>query len=102
YLSSSDAGRVGLAATIFHDLALEDPHLHTNGAERGLRSGGRVVDVGAERVQRHTTLVIPFHARDLGAAKTAAAFDLDAACTHAHGALHRTLHRATERDTLRQ
>src|SRR5436305_11243087 len=39
---------------------------------------------------------------DLGAAETAARLDLDALRAHAHRALHRTLHGATERDTLRQ
>src|SRR4051794_39710552 len=99
---SSDAGRVSLAAAIFHDLALEDPDLHTDGAEGGLRGRRRVIDVGAQRVKRYTTLVISFDARDLGAAETAATLDLDSAGTHAHGALHRALHGAAERDALRE
>ena len=37
---------------------------------------------------------------DLGAAQTAAALDLDAACAHSHGATHGVLHRAAEADAL--
>src|SRR5678810_1119219 len=99
---SSDTRRVGLAAAVFHDLALEDPHLHPDGAERGLRRGRRVVDVRTQRVQWHTALVIAFDARDFGAAESPAGLHLDALRDHAHRALHRALHGATERDTLRQ
>src|SRR5574338_1460711 len=96
------ASRVGLAATIFHDLALEDPHLHADGAEGRLRRRRRVVDVRPQRVQRYASLVIAFDARDLRAAQPAARLHLDALRAHAHRTLHRALHGATERDTLRQ
>jgi hypothetical protein len=46
--------------------------------------------------------VVALDARDLGAAKSAAALDLDPTRSHPHGALHRALHGATERDALRQ
>src|SRR6185503_3611967 len=94
--------RVRGAPTLFHLLTLEDPHLHTDGAEGGLRRGGGVVDIRSQRVERHATLVVAFDARDLRAAKPAAALDLDALRAHAHRALHRALHGATERDALRQ
>ena len=100
--SPYDAGGVRGAAAIFDVLALEDPDLHADGAERGLRRRRRVVDVGAQRVQRHTTLVITLDARDFGAAQTAAALDLDPLRAHAHRALHRALHGAAERDALRE
>src|SRR5476651_1878594 len=79
-----------------HNLALEHPHLHTAGAEGG--EGGRdaVVDVGAQRMQRHAAFAIPFHAGDLGAAQAARAIDADAAGAQAHGRLHGALHGATE------
>src|ERR1019366_1113148 len=95
-------GRVRLAAAIFHDLALEDPDLHTDGAEGGLRGADRVVDVRAQRMERHTALVVALDARDFGAAQAPAALHLDALGAHAHRALHRALHRAAERDALRQ
>src|SRR5690242_19924179 len=90
------------ATTFLQDVALEDPHLHADGAVRGLRRRDRVVDVGAEGVERHTPLVIPLDARDLGAAQSPACLHLDPRRAHAHGALHRALHRAAERDALRQ
>src|SRR5437868_5179127 len=99
---SSDASRVGLAAAILDDLALEDPDLHTNGAEGGLGGRSCVIDVRAQRMKGHTALVISLDASDLGAAEAPAAFDLDSASSHAHRALHRTLHGATEGDALRQ
>src|SRR3954462_1279868 len=83
-------------------LTLEDPDFHADGAVGGLRRRRRVIDVRAQRVQRYTALVIAFDARDLGAAETAAALDLDALRAHAHRALHCALHRATERDALRE
>src|SRR5687768_8460060 len=100
--ASLDAGRIRLPAPVLDDLAFEDPHLHPDGAERGLRRRRRVVDVGAQRVERHPALVVPFHARDLRAAQTTARLHLDPLRAHAHGALYRALHGAAERDALRQ
>src|SRR5215204_2230732 len=100
--ASLDARRIGLAAPILDDLALEDPHLHTDGAEGGLRGRRRVVNIRAERVQRHPTLVVAFDTRDLRPAKTTAGLHLDAERAHTHRALHRALHGAAERDALRE
>src|SRR5687767_5551678 len=58
-------------------LALEDPHLHADGAEGGVRLRQPIVDVGAERVQRHPPVPVPLPARDLGAAQAARAGDPD-------------------------
>src|SRR5437868_15288830 len=60
------------------DLALEYPDLDPAGAVGG--HGGRlaVIDIGTQRVQRHTALAVPFQARDLRAAETARAVDADA------------------------
>src|ERR1700744_5375233 len=55
---------------VFHDLALEYPHLDAAGAVGRLRRRHAVIDVGAQRVQRHAAFAVPFHARDLGAAET--------------------------------
>src|SRR5262249_1273919 len=84
---------------VLHDLALEDPDLHAAGAVGGERGGDAVIDVGAQRVQRHPALAIPFHARDLGPAETPRAINADAAGAEPHRRLHRPLHGAAEGDT---
>src|SRR5262249_37084268 len=56
------------------------------------------IDVSAQRMQRHATLAIPFHTRDLGAAQAARAVDADALGTKPHGRLHGSLHGAAERN----
>src|SRR3990172_9541492 len=83
---------------VFHDLAFEDPHLHADDAISGAAQRGAIVNVGAERMQRHATLAVPFHARDFGAAEPATAIDADASRAHAHRRLHGALHGAAERD----
>src|SRR4051812_8174381 len=93
---------VSRTTAIFDLLTLEDPNLHADGAERGLGGRRRVVDVGAERVKRHASLVIAFDARDFSAAESATTLDLDALRAHPHRALHRALHGAAEGDTLRE
>src|SRR6185437_12939860 len=45
------------------------------GRERGRNP---VIDVGAQRMQRHAALAVPLHAGDLGAAEPAGAVDTDA------------------------
>src|ERR1700682_4819843 len=82
-----------------HDLALEHPDLHAAGAEGGEGGGDAVVDVGAQRMQRHATFAIPFHAGDLGAAQATRAVNADALGAQAHGRLHGALHGAAEGDT---
>src|SRR5262245_39260594 len=83
---------------VLHDLALEDPYLDAAGAVGGEGGGEAVVDVGAQRVQRHAALAVPLHARDLGAAQTPRAVDADAAGAEPHRRLHGALHRAAEGD----
>src|SRR5713101_4876098 len=83
---------------VLKDFALENPDLDTAGAERGERGRDAIIDIGAQRVQRHAPLAIPFHARDFGAAETARAVDTNAFGAEAHRRLYRTLHRAAERD----
>ncbi len=65
----------------------------------GVRFGRAVVDVGAQRVQRHAAFAIPFRTRDFGTAETAGAGDLDAFGAKTHGGLDGALHGAAERDT---
>src|ERR1700731_4079229 len=84
---------------VLKDFALEDPDLDAAGAERRERGRDPVVDIGAQRVQRHPALAIPFHPRDFGAAETARAVDTNALGAETHRRLHRALHGAAERDT---
>src|SRR3984957_19639977 len=83
---------------VLKDFALEDPDLDAAGAERGECGRHAVIDIGAQRVQRHPPFAIPFHARDFGAAETARAVDTNALGAETHRRLHSALHRATECD----
>src|SRR6478736_4814493 len=83
---------------VLEDLALEDPDLDAAGAERGERGRHAVIDIGAQRVQRHATFAIPLHPRDFGAAETARAVDTNAFGTETHRRLHGALHGAAECD----
>src|SRR5712672_1612632 len=107
-VSRSIAARTGTVAfghllvlghrIVLEDLALEDPDFDAAGTERGERGRHAVIDVGAQRVQRHAAFAIPFHARDFGAAETARAVDTNAFGAETHRRLHRALHGAAERD----
>src|SRR3954471_9844644 len=83
-----------------HDLALEYPHLDADHAIRRLRFREAVVDVGAQRVKRHTAFAVPLRASDLDAVQTPGAHDLDALCAEAHRVRDRAFHRAPEHDSL--
>ena len=50
--------QVGARVALGHDLALVDPALHADAAERRLGLEEAVVDVGAQRVQRDATLAV--------------------------------------------
>ena len=84
-------------ALVGEDVALVDPDLHADAAER-LGFGEAVVDVGAQRVQRHPAFAVPLLAAHLGAAEPAAALHAHAERAGLHRGLHRTLHRPAERD----
>src|SRR5690606_26877747 len=84
------------------DLALVDPGLDSNDAVGGLRLGKAVVDVGAQRVQRHATFAVPLRTRDLGAVQAATDVDLDAQGAQAHRVADGALHRAAEHDAALQ
>src|SRR5262249_4341669 len=73
---------------VFHDLSLEDPDLDAAGAIGGESRGHAVIDVRAQRMQRHAALAIPFHARDLGAAVSPRAVGADASGARPHRRLH--------------
>src|SRR5690606_19470102 len=79
-------------------LTLVDPHLHADAAEGGAGLVEAVVDVGAQRVQRHPPLAVELRARHLGAAQAARALHPDALGAALHRRLHRLAHRPAERD----
>src|SRR5690606_36628466 len=83
-------------------LALVDPHLDADAAERRPGLVEAVVDVGPQRVQRDLALAVELRPRHLGAAETAAALDLDALGARLHRRLDRLAHRAAERDPAGQ
>src|SRR5580692_4943163 len=87
---------------VLHDLALEDPHFHAAGAVGGKRRGDAVIDVGAQRMQRHAAFAVPFHARDFGAAQAAAAVNTNAERATTQSGLHGAFHRTAERDAALQ
>src|SRR5262249_36389857 len=66
-------------------------------AVRRLGFGRAVVDVGAQRMQGHAALAVPFRARDIGAAEATADVDADATGAHADRRLHGALHGTAER-----
>src|SRR5437762_4339414 len=65
-------------------LALEYPYLDADHAIRRACFGEPVVDVGAQRVERHATFAIPLGARDLDAVQASRAHDLDALRAQPH------------------
>src|SRR5882724_156950 len=84
------------------DLALEDPYLDADGAIGGVRLGEAVVDLGADGVERHPAVAIPFAACDLRPAQTTRAGDPDAVGAQAEGRGDGLLHGPAEGDALLQ
>ena len=93
---SSFCGLVG------HDVALVDPDLDADAAAGGLGLAEAVVDVGAQRVQRHPTFAVPLGAAHLGATEAARALHADAEGAGLLGVLHGALHRPAEGDAVDQ
>ena len=54
---------------VFHDLALEYPDLDADDPVGGHGLGPGIVDVGAQRVQRHPTFPVPLGPGDLDTAR---------------------------------
>src|SRR5450755_2072772 len=73
-------------------LALVDPDLHADAAERGAGLVEAVVDVRAQRVQWHPPLAVELRARHLRAAEAARALHPDTLGAALHRALHRLAH----------
>src|SRR5690606_11618294 len=82
---------------VLEHFAFEDPHLDADDTVGRLGFGNAVVDVGAQRMQRHAAFTVPLGAGDIGTAEAAADIDADAAGAHADRRLHGALHGPTER-----
>src|SRR3984957_4605767 len=83
-------------------LALVDPDLHADPAEGGAGLVEAVVDVRAQRVQRHPALAVELRPGHLRAAQAARALDPDALGAALHRALDRLAHGPPERDPAGQ
>src|SRR5262249_30800507 len=97
-----DGALLGRHGIVIHDLALEDPHLDADHAVGRLRHSIAEVDVGAQGMQGHAALAIPFDAGDFGAAEPAGTIDADAERAKAQGRLHGALHGPAEGDAALQ
>src|SRR4051794_37073620 len=85
------------------DVTLVDPHLHADAAEGRAGLVDAVVDVGAQRVQRHAPLAVELRPAHLGAAQATGALHPDALDLRAAlGRLHGLAHRAAEADPAGQ
>ena len=93
-------GQVGPRVALGHDLALVDPALDADAPEGRAGLVEAVVDVGAQRVQRHAAVRVALGARHLRAAQATRDLDLHALGARAHGAGERALHGAAEGDAV--
>ena len=84
---------------MLHNLAFEDPDFDTANSISGHGFGHAIINIGAQCMQRHSALAIPFGTGNFSTAETATAIDTNAQSTQAHGRLHGALHGATETDT---
>ena len=84
------------------DFTLEHPDLDAAGTISGVGGGFTISDFGAERVQWHTALTIPFGPGNLCPAETAGAVDPHTQCAKTHRGLDRPFHRTAESNTAFQ
>src|SRR6185312_10070267 len=77
-------------------VALVDPDLDADAAERGLGLEEAVVDVRAQGVQGHTAFAVELRTAHFSAAEATGALDTDALGAGAGGGLHGLLHGAAE------
>src|SRR5690606_29206038 len=94
---------LGLGLEAADELALVDPPLYADAAERRLGLEEAVVDVGTQRVQRDPAVAVVLGTGHLGAAETTAALHADALdLRRPHRRLDRLAHGTAERDTVGQ
>src|SRR5690606_4388511 len=94
---------LGLGLQPADEVALVDPHLHADAAERGTGLEEAVVDVGAQRVQRDTAVAVVLGPGHLGTAETTGALHANALdLWRPHRRLDRLAHGTAERDTVGQ
>ena len=72
------------------------PHLHADGTHRGGGGGEAVINLRAQRVQRHAALAVPLATAHLRAAQAAGALNADTLGTALAGGLNRLAHGAAE------
>ena len=77
---------------MIQNLALENPDLDADDPVGGLGDGIAVIDVGAQGLQGHPAIPVPFGAGDLGPGQPAGAGDLDALGPELAGQPHGPLH----------
>ncbi len=85
-----------------HDFTFEDPDFNSTHTIGGESRPLAVINLGAERMKRHTAFAIPFRTGDLGTAKATRTIDPHALCAKTHRGLHGALHGAAETDTTFQ
>ena len=83
-------------------IALVDPDLHADAAERRTSLVEAVVDVGAQGMQRYATLAVELRSRHLCATKSPGALDTNALGAGTQRRLHALAHGTTERHPSRQ
>src|SRR5690606_37361675 len=76
---------VGREVALAEDFAFAYPHFDTDDPVNRLGFDDGIVDIGAERVQRRTTVLVLFPAGDLGAVEPASDPHLDPFRARAHG-----------------
>src|SRR6266851_98012 len=90
------------AAAVGGEVAAVDPYLDADDAVRRVRLGLPVVDVGAQRVQRHATPAVPLAAAHFRAAQASRDLHAHALGAKALRALDGLFHGAAERDAFLQ
>src|SRR6185295_3765284 len=83
-------------------LALEHPDLEADDAVAGHRGRDAVIDIRAQRMQRHAAFPVPLVARDLDTVQPSGGRDLDALGAEPHRIGDGALHRAAKHDALLQ
>jgi len=79
-----------------NDVALVDPALDPDGADRCAGSRLAIINIGAQRVERHATLPVPLAPAHVGAPEASLGLNPYSKSTRLHGGLNGSLHSPTE------